>query len=283
MKKITKISDLKAEVTVLKSQGKRIGFVPTMGCMHEGHLSLIRESLKQCDCTVVSIFVNPTQFGPKEDFHKYPRDLKRDFEILKAEGVDYLFVPEINEMYPEGYKTYVEVYGLQDKLYGRSRPGHFKGVCTVVLKLLNIVSPDISYFGQKDAQQAILLKRMARDLNLDGKIEILPIVRDKDGLALSSRNKYLSEDKRISALSLSRSLRGAEKMIHRGERDSARIIRRMREIINSTPHTKIDYVQIVDTENLNPVSIIENEVLIAVAVFVDKVRLIDNMIMRIKE
>ncbi|MCK4263928.1 MAG: pantoate--beta-alanine ligase, partial [Candidatus Aminicenantes bacterium] len=186
MKIITKITELKAEIKALKSNGKIIGLVPTMGCLHEGHLSLVRSSVKKADCTVVSIFVNPTQFSPNEDFREYPRDLKHDSEILEREGVDYLFIPEASAMYPEGFKTYIEVHDLQDKLCGRSRQGHFRGVCTVVLKLFNIVDPDVSFFGQKDAQQAIVLKRMVKDLDLDVNIEILPIIREKDGLALSS-------------------------------------------------------------------------------------------------
>jgi len=283
MKIITKITELKAEIKALKSNGKIIGLVPTMGCLHEGHLSLVRSSVKKADCTVVSIFVNPTQFSPNEDFREYPRDLKHDSEILEREGVDYLFIPEASAMYPEGFKTYIEVHDLQDKLCGRSRQGHFRGVCTVVLKLFNIVDPDISFFGQKDAQQAIVLKRMVKDLDLDVNIEILPIIREKDGLALSSRNTYLDPEQRKAALCLSKSLREADEMFNSGERKSARIIRRMEEIIKSEALAKIDYVRIVDLNNLDPLARIEKEALIAVAVFIGKNRLIDNTVINTKE
>lgn len=283
MKIITKITELKAEIKALKSNGKIIGLVPTMGCLHEGHLSLVRSSIKKADCTVVSIFVNPTQFSPDEDFGEYPRDLKHDSEILERERVDYLFIPEASAMYPEGFKTYIEVHDLQDKLCGRSRQGHFRGVCTVVLKLFNIVDPDDSFFGQKDAQQAVVLKRMVKDLDLDVNIEILPIIREKDGLALSSRNTYLDPEQRKAALCLSKSLRGADEMFKSGERKSARIIRRMEEIIKSEALAKIDYVRIVDLNNLDPLARIEKEALIVVAVFIGKNRLIDNTVINIKE
>jgi len=283
MKIITKIAELKAEIKALKSNGKIIGLVPTMGCLHEGHLSLVRSSVKKADCTVVSIFVNPTQFSPNEDFREYPRDLKNDSEILEREGVDYLFIPEASAMYPEGFKTYIEVHDLQDKLCGRSRPGHFRGVYTVVLKLFNIVDPDVSFFGQKDAQQAIVLKRMVKDLDLDVNIEILPIIREKDGLALSSRNTYLDPEQRKAALCLSKSLREADEMFKNGEMKSARIIRSMEEIIKSEALAKIDYVRIVDLNNLDPLARIEKEALIAVAVFIGKNRLIDNTVINIKE
>jgi len=279
MKIINKINEMRSAVSGIKSQGMSIGFVPTMGYLHEGHLSLVRESLRKADVTVVSIFVNPAQFEPKEDFKEYPRDLDRDSEVLEGEGVDYLFVPEADEMYPQGYKTYVEVHDLQDKLCGRSRPGHFQGVCTVVLKLFNIINPDISFFGQKDAQQSIILKRMIKELNLEVKIDVLPIIREEDGLALSSRNKYLSQEERKAALVLSKSLKEAQSMIEKGQRDSAAIIKGMKEIIGREPLVKIDYVEIVDMDNLDPVSRIEKEVLAAVAVFIGKVRLIDNTIL----
>ncbi|MDH5468276.1 MAG: pantoate--beta-alanine ligase, partial [Candidatus Aminicenantes bacterium] len=266
-----------------KSRGKTIGFVPTMGFLHQGHLSLVRESLKKADVTVVSIFVNPTQFGPKEDFKDYPRDIDRDSEILEKEGVDYLFFPGDEEMYPKGYKTYVEVHDLQDKLCGRSRPGHFCGVCTVVLKLFNIVEPDFAYFGQKDAQQAVILKRMAEDLNLKVKVEALPIVREEDGLALSSRNTYLSQEEKRAALVLSKSLDEARQMVENGEQDAGRIMNRMREMIDREPLARIDYLEIVDMDDIDSVIRIEKEALAALAVFVGKVRLIDNAILRVKE
>jgi len=283
MKTIIKIDAMKSAVKALKSKGEIIGFVPTMGYLHEGHLSLVRESIKKADCTVISIFVNPTQFGPTEDFKDYPRDMKRDSEILEKEGATYLFVPEAEVMFPEGYKTYVEVHGLQERLCGRSRPGHFRGVCTVVLKLFNIVNPDISFFGQKDAQQAAILKKMIQDLNLGVKIEVLPVIREADGLALSSRNAYLKPEERKSALVLSKSLRDAHGMIENGERDSGIIISRMREIISQEPLAKIDYLDVVDMDNLNALTRIEKKALIALAVFIGKVRLIDNIIVHVKE
>ncbi len=283
MKILRKIPEMKQAVRELKSNGKNVGFVPTMGYLHEGHLSLVRESLKRTDSTVVSIFVNPTQFGPREDFKEYPRDFERDAEILEGMGVNFLFAPETAEMYPDGYKTYVEVHDLQDQLCGRSRPGHFRGVCTIVLKLFNIVNPDISFFGQKDAQQAIILKRMIKDLDLDVKIEVLPIIRAEDGLALSSRNKYLSPEQRKASLSLSKSLREARMMIEEGERDSGKIIQCMREIIDAEPLAKIDYIEIVEMKGLKPLKKIEKEALIAIAAFIGKVRLIDNTIVRTKE
>jgi len=283
MKTITKIGEMRSAVKALKSQGKTIGFVPTMGYLHEGHLSLVRESIKKADSTVVSVFINPAQFGPTEDFEDYPRDMKRDSEILEKEGVDYLFVPEVKEMYPEGYKTYVEVCGFQDRLCGRSRPGHFRGVSTVVLKLFNIVNPDFSFFGQKDAQQAIILEKMVQDLDLEVKIEILPIIREEDGLALSSRNTYLNTEERRAALVLSESLGEAQKMIEKGEKDVESIISRMKEIIKGEPLAKIDYIEIVDMDNLNPLTSIGKKVLVALAVFIGKVRLIDNVIVHTKE
>lgn len=283
MKILKTIQEVKEVSAELKSSGQSIGFVPTMGYLHEGHLSLVRSSRNQADRTVVSIFVNPTQFGPREDFKRYPRDLKRDLEILEKEGVDFVFVPEVEEMYPNGCKTYVEVHELQDKLCGRSRPGHFRGVCTIVLKLFHIIKPDLSFFGQKDAQQAIILKKMVKDLDMDGKIEVLPIVRSEEGIALSSRNEYLSPEERKAALCLSESLKKARSMIEKGERDTEKIIRGIKEIIAEEPLARIDYVEIVEIKELDPLPRIEEEALIALAVFVGKARLIDNIIVRIKE
>ncbi|NIM58924.1 MAG: pantoate--beta-alanine ligase [Candidatus Aminicenantes bacterium] len=283
MKVIKKIDEVRRVISGIKSQGKSVGFVPTMGYLHEGHLSLVRESIRIADVTVVSIFVNPAQFGPREDFDEYPRDLDRDSEVLKKQGVDYLFVPEADEIYPQGYKTYVEVHDLQDKLCGRSRPGHFRGVCTVVLKLFNIIDPDISFFGQKDYQQAVILKRMAKELNLEVKIDVMPIIREGDGLALSSRNKYLTQEERKAALVLSRSLEEAKSMVGKGQTNSATIIKEMKEMIGRESLAKIDYVEIVDAENLDPVARVEKEALAAVAVFIGKVRLIDNIILSTEE
>jgi len=283
MKVITSIDQMRKTAKRLKSQGKTIGFVPTMGFLHQGHLSLVRESLSRADSTVVSIFVNPAQFGPGEDLKDYPRDLRKDSELLKKQGVDYLFVPESDEMYPEGYKTYVEVHDLQEKLCGLSRPTHFRGVCTVVLKLFNIVKPDISFFGQKDAQQAIIINRMVRDLNLDVKVMVLPTVREKDGIALSSRNIYLNQEQRKAALVLSKSLKEAEALVKKGKRDVAVILNRMREIIGREPLARIDYVEIVDMKELNPIARVEKQALACLAIFVGKARLIDNTILRVKE
>jgi pantoate--beta-alanine ligase len=283
MKVIKKIDEVRSQVSGAKSRGMSIGLVPTMGYLHEGHLSLVRKSLGKADITVVSIFVNPAQFGPREDFKEYPRDLNRDSEILEREGVDYLFVPEADEMYPPAYKTYVEVQDLEDRLCGRFRPGHFRGVCTVALKLFNIINPDISFFGQKDAQQAIILKRMVKELNLKVKIEVLPIIREEDGLALSSRNKYLTQEERKAALVLSKSLREAQSMMKKGQRDSAAIIRRMKGIIGTEPLARIEYLEIVEMDELKPITKIEKEALAALAVFIGKVRLIDNTILRPKE
>lgn len=283
MKTVEKIIMIKREIAALKSQGKQIGFVPTMGYLHDGHLSLVRESLKKTDITVVSIFVNPTQFSPQEDFNHYPRDRNHDFAILEKEGVDYLFVPSVEEMYPEGYRTYVEVQGLQDRLCGRSRPGHFRGVCTVVLKFFHIVQPDMAFFGQKDAQQAAILKRMTNDLDLDVQVEVLPIVRDRDGLALSSRNVNLNPEERKAALVLSRSLNEARRLIDRGERDSALLIQKIQSLILSEPYTRIDYVEIVNMDMLQAVSKVKGKCMIALAVYVGKTRLIDNTIVCVKE
>jgi pantoate--beta-alanine ligase len=275
---IAKISAVKQVIQKQKSLKKSIGFVPTMGFLHEGHLSLVRESLRQTDTTVVSIFVNPTQFGPDEDFQEYPRDLKKDSALLEDLGVDIVFIPDHQEMYPEGFKTYVEVVDLSDNYEGRSRPGHFKGVCTVVLKLFEIINPDNAYFGQKDAQQAVIVKKMVRDLNLDVKIQVSPTVRETDGLALSSRNIYLTEEQRKAALCLVKSLREADRLIKEGQQDSLVIKNEMKCLIETEHLARLDYIAIVDLENLTPLDKIEEEALIAVAVFFGKVRLIDNII-----
>jgi len=281
METIRRIEEMKNAVRGLKSREKSVGFVPTMGYLHEGHLSLVRKSLNRTDSTVVSIFVNPAQFGPAEDFKDYPRDQTRDSEILTGLGVDYLFCPNQDEMYPPGYRTFVEVRDLQDRLCGESRKGHFKGVCTVVLKLFSIVRPDTAFFGQKDAQQAIILKRMVQDLNLDVRIEVLPIVREQDGLALSSRNIYLDSKQRRAALCLSKSLQEAEKMIAQGERRPAKIIRRIEELVQAEPLAKLEYAEVVDSENLDSVDCIKKHALVALAVHIGDVRLIDNLLVKI--
>ncbi len=277
MKVIKTVSTMTALAREWTRQGKRIGFVPTMGYLHDGHLSLVRESKGRADITVVSIFVNPTQFGPDEDFKKYPRDVEKDSAYLKEAGVDCLFYPEAAEIYPPRYRTYVEVEGLQDRLCGRSRPGHFRGVATVVLKLFDIVGPDFAFFGAKDAQQVLIIKRMASDLNLDVEVVACPIVREADGLALSSRNAYLDPGQRKAARVLSTGLRWAEKAVAAGERDAERLIAGIRSIIEAEPLARIDYVEAVDPETLEPVAGIRGEVLVALAVFIGSIRLIDNL------
>jgi pantoate--beta-alanine ligase len=279
---VKEIAEMKDAVKEMKARGFTIGFVPTMGFLHKGHLSLVEECRKSAAVTVASIFVNPLQFGPKEDFRRYPRDLEKDARLLEREKVDYLFVPDDREMYPEGYKTTVEVRDLQDRLCGRSRPGHFKGVATVVLKLFNIIQPDIAFFGQKDAQQALILQKMVQDLDLDVKIRIMPIIREQDGLAMSSRNIYLSEKERQAALVLAESLKKAKLMFETGERRAAEIIGRMRDIIMKDPLATLDYVEIVDLDELNPVAVMDRDVLVAVAVYFGRTRLIDNIILKVK-
>jgi pantoate--beta-alanine ligase len=277
MKIVRTIPEMKAAVAEAKASGAKIGLVPTMGFLHEGHLSLVRECRKRTDLTAVSIFVNPIQFGPKEDFRTYPRDFERDAALLEREGVDIVFCPEAEEMFPSGYKTYVEVQDLQDRLCGRSRPGHFRGVCTVVLKLFNIIRPDVAFFGWKDAQQVFVLRKMAEDLDLDVRIEGLPLLRDEDGVALSSRNSYLNPDERKAARVLTESLGEAKIMIEHGEKDTRLIVDRMKARIEKEPLARIDYIEIVDQRELLPVERIEGAVLVALAVFVGKTRLIDNI------
>lgn len=283
MKTVQKIEEMRAVLMEPKSLGKSVGFVPTMGYLHEGHLSLVRASLEDAGLTVVSIFVNPTQFGPKEDFKEYPRDLERDRTLLEKLGIDFLFYPDSTEMYPPDYKTYVEVQSLQNIWEGRSRPGHFRGVCTVVLKLFNIIQPDVAFFGQKDAQQAILLKKMVKDLNLNVRIEVKPTVREEDGLALSSRNVYLDPGQRKAALCLSRSLEEAARMIRSGERQTAPILDKMTAIINEEDLAKLDYIAIVDGCSLEPLDEIKKEALIAIAVYFGRIRLIDNIMVSVEE
>jgi pantoate--beta-alanine ligase len=280
MKVVKSVAGMKALARQWRKEGKRIGFVPTMGYLHEGHLSLVRESKKRADVTVVSIFVNPTQFGPNEDFKKYPRDLAKDSVYLKKGGVDCLFYPDATEIYPPGYRTFIEVHGLQDRLCGNSRPGHFRGVATVVIKLFNIVGPDLAFFGAKDAQQVLIIQRMAADLNLDVEIVTCPLVREADRLALSSRNAYLSPEERKAALVLSTSLRGAERAIAAGERDAAKVIAGIRSMIGAEPLARIDYVEAVDPLNLEPVAEIRGDVLVALAVYFGTTRLIDNLRVR---
>lgn len=279
---VQKIQEMKEIVKRLKKEGKSIGFVPTMGYLHEGHLSLVRLSKQQNDITIMSIFVNPIQFGPNEDYDRYPRDFERDKSLAEKEGVDYIFYPSVEEMYPEDFKTVVSVKKITEIMCGKSRPGHFDGVATVVLKLFNIVNPDRAYFGQKDAQQLAVIKQMVKDLNLDVEIIPCPIVREQDGLAMSSRNVYLSEEERKSAAVLYRALNLAKEMIEKGEKDVSSIKRAMEEMILKEKYTKIDYIEFVNNETFEIISKVEGKVLIALAVFVGKTRLIDNIVVEAK-
>jgi len=277
MEVISKVAELQERIKNWKQAGLTIGFVPTMGYLHEGHLSLVREAKKRNDRAAVSIFVNPKQFGPAEDYNVYPRDLNRDAALLEKEGVDLIFYPAVEEMYPADYKTYVEVEDLENRLCGRSRPGHFRGVCTVVLKLFNLIQPDEAYFGWKDAQQVIILKKMVEDLHLPVKIRSMPLIREKDGLALSSRNIYLNQQERQASIVLYRSLELAEKMIKNGERQAAKIRQQMVNLISAEPLARIDYVEIVDLQTLEPLVTIDGDALVAVAVYFGRTRLIDNL------
>lgn len=267
----------------LKKKGKSIGFVPTMGYLHEGHLSLARQAKKDRDMVVMSIYVNPLQFGPKEDFRYYPRDLKRDMHLARSAGVDIIFVPENKEMYPKDYVTYVNVDKLTEGLCGKSRPGHFKGVTTVVTKLLNIILPDIAYFGQKDAQQARIIEKMVEDLNMDIKIKVMPIVREPDGLAMSSRNVYLSKEERREASGLYHTLKIAKNEIAQGKRSSREIIAGIKKRLAKCRRARVDYIGVVDARTLKPVEKIKGKVLIALAAWFGKTRLIDNIIVNIKK
>lgn len=276
MKIIEFTKEMQKYSDILRSEGKRIAFVPTMGFFHEGHLELMRQAKKMSDCVVVSIYVNPTQFGPKEDLSRYPRDFKRDSKMAEEVGVDVIFYPSNKEMYPEGYQTYVNVEEVTNNLCGLSRPGHFRGVTTVCAKLFNIVKPHIAVFGKKDYQQYVTIKRMVTDLNMDLEIIGLPTVREADGLAMSSRNIYLKDNERTSALSLVASLRLAQKLYDQGERSVTKISSEAQKLIQNAPYTDIDYIKICDTEIMKDIEIIEEKALIALAVKVSQTRLIDN-------
>ncbi len=262
-------------------RGRRIGFVPTMGALHEGHLSLIRRARRDNHLVAVSIFVNPAQFGPKEDFHKYPRTFSRDARLCKNSGVDVIFYPSAAQMYPEGYRTYVSVEQLSDCLCGKSRPGHFKGVATIVAKLFNIVQPDTAYFGAKDAQQSVIIRKMIQDLNIPVEIRVVPTAREGSGLALSSRNVYLSVNETKDALILSRALSFAEYLIKNGLKDAERVISAMKQLIRKKRSAKIDYISIVDVSTLNPLKKICGECLIVLAVRIGRTRLIDNVVVKV--
>ena len=301
MKLISTIAEMKAACRQVTRAGKTLGLVPTMGALHDGHLSLVRASKARCNVTAVSIFVNPLQFGPTEDLHKYPRMLERDAAMLEQAGVDFLFAPPVEEMYsgaqgnappkdtnpstssvhaPEHKsETYVVVEGLSNKLDGASRPGHFRGVTTVVSKLFEIVRPDCAFFGQKDAAQVAVLRKMARDLDMDVEIVVCPIVREKDGLAMSSRNAYLTPEQRQQALVLHRALMRVQTMVDRGERDAKTLRDIGKQVIAEEPGARLDYFEIVDPETLDPVENAKGRALVAVAAYVGATRLIDNLLL----
>lgn len=265
---------------VRRDQDRSVGLVPTMGALHEGHLSLVREARRMCDVVVVSVFVNPTQFGPTEDYEHYPRDLTKDTALLTDYNVDYIFAPTAEEMYPPGFCTYVNVSGLSKLLEGESRPGHFRGVATVVSILLNTVRPDFAFFGQKDAQQALIIKRMVKDLAFNTEIVVLPTVREDSGLAISSRNLYLTEEERQSATVIHRALTNAKDAFKKGERHADKLADVVRATIETEPRARLDYVSVVDAETLQKLDKIdERPTLIAVAAYLGKTRLIDNVML----
>lgn len=280
MKVYRQILPLQKDILKLKRKNKSIGFVPTMGALHEGHLSLVHRARKENDILVVSIFVNPKQFGPNEDYLRYPRPFERDRKLCEKEKVDILFAPSVKEMYPDGYLSYVTVEKLSDKLCGKYRPGHFRGVATVVTKLFNIVQPDRAYFGEKDFQQLQIIKKMVKDLNLPIEIVSCPTVRERNGLALSSRNLYLNPEERIRALSLNQALKKAKDLITKQKvRDTEKIIQEMKKIILPARPSKIDYIEIVHPETFEPLKQAKPPLLIALAVWFGKTRLIDNLLL----
>ncbi len=276
MEIVRTVSWMKQIGRAARHEDRVLGFVPTMGALHKGHASLVQAAKAQCAPVVVSIFVNPKQFGPAEDFQKYPRTLESDRVLLESLGVDYLFAPPAEEIYPKSFRTLIDVEGLSNRLEGRSRPGHFQGVATVVLKLFEIVQPHFAYFGRKDAQQCRIVQQMAADLNLDTEIVVSPIVREPDGLALSSRNAYLSADDRRAATALYRSLEAVKAEIIAGQRDAAHLIATIRRLLDSEPGVRTDYVEIVDAESLEPVTLLRNRCFVLIAARVGKTRLIDN-------
>lgn len=281
MKKFNTVSEIKKHLRNEQKNGKTIGFVPTMGYLHEGHLSLLRIAKEENDCVVLSIFVNPTQFAPNEDYNQYPRDIEKDLSLAKDVSVDCVFIPNNNEIYTNDFQTYVEVKDMTQALCGISRPTHFRGVTTIVMKLFNIVRPDNAYFGQKDAQQSLVIKRMVKELNMDVKINVCPIVRESDGLAMSSRNKYLSKEQRSQAIILNQSLKKAKVLIQSGERNSKTIYDLIYKMIKSQNTASIDYISIVDENTLKDVDIINKNVLIALAIKFGNTRLIDNVIVEV--
>lgn len=276
MKVVTSIFDLRSARKSLKG---RVGLVPTMGFLHEGHLSLVKLARQDCDNVVVSIYVNPTQFGPNEDFSAYPRDVERDLKLLKENGTDLVWIPTEADMYPKGFQTFVVVEEITKVLEGAMRPNHFRGVSTIVAKLFNAVQPEVAYFGQKDAQQVAVLQQMVSDLNFNLEMVVCPIVREKDGLALSSRNTYLDADQRKSALVLSRSLREARRLFAAGERNTNAIRMRMDEVFSSEPIAKVQYISLADPTSLLELECVSESALVSMAVYIGKTRLIDNTVL----
>jgi pantoate--beta-alanine ligase len=275
------VDEARQAVLAARMAGKTVGLVPTMGALHGGHASLMRAARARTGFVVVSIFVNPVQFAPNEDFKRYPRSIASDLDLCAAESVDCVFTPDVLEVYPAGFRTFVEVTHLQEGLCGTARPGHFRGVATVVLKLFNIIQPDVAYFGQKDAQQVRVLQQMVQDLNVPVELAICPIVREADGLALSSRNRYLTPDQRRQAIVLHQALEQAKAQIISGERSAEALIEAMKCCIASAPEARIDYVAIVDAWQLTPLELLRGDTLIALAVFIGNTRLIDNFLVRL--
>lgn len=282
MKIIETISEMREFVEVAQQQGRSIALVPTMGSLHEGHLTLMRRAKQCCDIVVVSIFVNPTQFGPNEDFAKYPRDLTGDSKAAASAGVEVIFHPQAKEMYPEGYSSFVDIEGITQKLCGLSRPGHFRGVATVVNKLFNIIQPNKAFFGQKDAQQVLVLARMVADFNMNVKLEVVPIVREADGLAMSSRNAFLSAEERQAGLVLSRSLKLAEQLVAEGETDVEKIRTQVIAEIRTETLAECEYAEVYKYPMLQEVTVLQDRALLALAVRIGNTRLIDNTILEVK-
>ncbi|MGC1619022.1 MAG: pantoate--beta-alanine ligase [Candidatus Acidiferrum sp.] len=278
MEIIRTIAWMKEYARGARTEGRVIGLVPTMGALHEGHTALVARARQECSRVIASVFVNPKQFGPKEDYMKYPRDLEKDAEKLAAVGVDALFAPETTDVYPDGFRTYVSVEGISERLEGRSRPGHFRGVATVVLKLFEIVQPHFAYFGRKDAQQVRIISEMARDLNLDAEIVVCPIVRETDGLALSSRNAYLNAEERKAATVVQRALVAARNELSSGVRDAIRLQDVMRQILESEPLAIVDYAEIVNADTFESVVRVARPCYAVLAVFIGRTRLIDNLL-----
>jgi len=272
------IAEIKAFVAQARADGKTVGLVPTMGALHVGHASLIDRAASRCDSVVVSLFVNPTQFGPGEDFERYPRPFEKDVEVCKTHGADAIFAPTPAEMYPRTNLTWVAVEKVTEPLCGRSRPGHFRGVATVCTKLFNIVGPDVAFFGQKDAQQVAVIRRMVADLNMPLEIVVCPTVREPDGLAISSRNQYLSPQERGQAPVIHRALRRCEELVESGERNASVIVEAMRKVLGEAPALQVEYVSLVDAESLEAVDRVKGRVLVAIAARLGSTRLIDNIV-----